>query len=279
MLYPFFPVAHSMLSAAALRREVLTHYGFQSLPDCILLSRGVNDSYLVRGPEERFTLRIYRAGWRSRDAIRYELELLHHLDQRGIAVSTPISREDGEYLTELLAPEGPRFAVLFSYAPGEPPDRHSVEDSYIHGRALAAMHNAADSFSPSVQREALDLSVLLDASLQTLEPLHSWVVADWASLEQFAEQGLDYGACHGDSHILNEHLDGARMVTLFDFDCCGPGWRAYDLATVRWCEGFYHMDPDDRLWRAFLKGYTELRPIEADQKRIPALVAIREIWR
>ena len=57
------------------------------------------------------------------------------------------------------------------------------------------------------------------------------------------------------------------------------GWRAYDLAIVRWSEGFYKMDPDDRLWQAFLKGYREQRHIaEIDLTSIPTFVALRGIW-
>ena len=79
--------------------------------------------------------------------------------------------------------------------------------------------------------------------------------------------------------MLNDHISEDHTITLFDFDCCAMGWRAYDLAILRWCEGFYKMDPGDVLWQAFLKGYTELRPVsETDLASIPTFVAIREIW-
>ncbi len=79
--------------------------------------------------------------------------------------------------------------------------------------------------------------------------------------------------------MLNGHISADQTVTFFDFDCCAPGWRAYDLAIMRWSEGFYQMDPGDTLWQAFLKGYTERQPIaEADRASIPAFVALREIW-
>ena len=44
---------------------------------------------------------------------------------------------------------------------------------------------------------------------------------------------LDYGFCHGDFHGLNAHKNN-KGITFFDFDCCGFGWRAYDIAVFRW---------------------------------------------
>lgn len=200
------------------------------------------------------------------------------------------SQRDGGFVSTLQAPEGPRQVVLFTYAPGVELDRHAARDSYLHGRVIGAMHNAASGFTSARQRAPLDLSLLVDQSLQTIQPLYTGPASDWAYLmdlverlrariQQFAAQGLDWGACHGDSHMLNEHMDEDGTITLFDFDCCAPGWRAYDLAVVRWCEGFYNMDPGDTLWQSFLKGYAEVRPLaEVDLASIPAFVALREIW-
>lgn len=59
----------------------------------------------------------------------------------------------------------------------------------------------------------------------------------------------------------------------------GGVWRAYDLAIVRWSEGFYQMDPEDALWHAFLKGYGECRELsQNDLASITTFVALREIW-
>jgi thiamine kinase-like enzyme len=41
--------------------------------------------------------------------------------------------------------------------------------------------------------------------------------------------GLEIGFCHGDFHGGNAcQKDGS--FTFYDFDCCGWGYRAYDLA-------------------------------------------------
>ena len=190
----------------------------------------------------------------------------------------------------LQAPEGPRHLVLFTYAPGRQLKRHDATDTYYHGRALADLHNASDTFTSAHVRDPLDLAYLIDHSLRMIQPLYTGPLADWSYLQnlaerlrtqiqQFATQGLAWGVCHGDCHTSNDHIDDNQIITFFDFDCCSAGWRAYDLAIMRWNEGFYQMDPDDTLWQAFLKGYTEHRPVaDTDLASIPTFVAVREIW-
>lgn len=285
-----FPVTHSILSTAALCSEILPRYELGGGATCLFLARGVNDTYLVQTPAEKYILRAYRTGWRTLADILYEIDVLTHLGRQGIPISLPVARVDDEVVCTLQAPEGPRQLVLFTYAPGRPLDRHDTRDTYYHGRALADLHNASDTFASIHTRGALDLESLIDHSLQVIQPLYPGSSTDWdylldlaerlrSQIQHFAAQGLNWGVCHGDCHTSNDHIDADQTVTFFDFDCCAPGWRAYDLAIMRWNEGFYEMDPGDTLWHAFLKGYTERRPVPAtDLASIPAFVALREIW-
>ncbi|HEX4207239.1 MAG TPA: phosphotransferase [Ktedonobacteraceae bacterium] len=285
-----FPVAYSVLSPMALHSEVLSRYALGDQVSCVFWARGVNDTYLVQTHTKKYILRVYHAGWRTLSDILYEIDVLHHLDRAGVPISTPVAQSDGNVVSTLQAPEGPRQVVLFTYAPGRALDRHDATDSYYHGGALAALHNATSGFASIHRRNPLDLNYLIDQSLQAIEPLHTCSSADWEYLQalaerlrlqvqQFSQQGLDWGVCHGDCNLLNDHIDADQSITFFDFDCCAEGWRAYELAIVRWCEGFYHMDPDDTLWHAFLKGYTEQRIVsENDLASIPTFVALREIW-
>jgi Ser/Thr protein kinase RdoA (MazF antagonist) len=285
-----FPVTYSISSTIALQSEILPRYDLGDQVTCIFLTRGVNDTYLVQTSLEKYILRIYRTGWRTLSDVLYEIDVLGHLDRKGIPVSKPVAQIDGSFVCTIQAPEGPRQIVLFSYAPGAPLNRHDATDSYYHGKAVATMHNAMDTFTTVHHRDPLDLTYLIDQSLQAIQSLHTCSSADWSYLQdlaerlrtqiqQFSKRGLDWGLCHGDCHMLNDHISEDHTITLFDFDCCAMGWRAYDLAILRWCEGFYKMDPGDVLWQAFLKGYTELRHVsETDLASIPAFVALREIW-
>ena len=285
------PAIHSVLSSDALTQSVLARYQLPQPISCRLFYAGLNDTYLVGAGSDRYVLRVYRTGAHSIEAIRYELDLLRYLAGKGAAISAPVAPPDGgDLLSVLPALEGPRIAALFTYAPGRPPDRHSPDDTATHGRALAALHTAGAGFTSAHARPALDLVYLLDEPLAVAAGQHSHRAEDWAyfqdiagrvraRIEGFAREGLTWGACHGDCHLLNTHVDERGVVTFFDFDFCGPGWFAYDLAISGWAEDFYGKDPDGRLWSAFLDGYRSVRPINpVDLRAVPAFVAAREIW-
>jgi hypothetical protein len=71
-----FTVTHSVLSQHALVSEVLPFYFGESLVECRLLVRGMNDSYFIRIGGEQYILRAYRHGHRTLPDIRHELDLL-----------------------------------------------------------------------------------------------------------------------------------------------------------------------------------------------------------
>lgn len=280
-----FPATHSILSAAALQAELLPDYDIGPPSACVLLARGQNDSYFVTAQASRYILRVYRAGWRSPPEIGYELDALAHLARKGVPVAAPVPRRDGGLVRTLLAPEGERHAVLFGYAPGGDPAR-SVEHSRRYGGALAAIHAATDDFQSRHERPPLDLRHLLERPLAALRPFLARRRADWSYLQGLAERAreqiarlpaarLESGFCHGDAPGWNAHIGAGQTVTFFDFDCCGPGWRAYDLATFRWGPA----GRDSRLWAAFLAGYGERRrPSASDLAAVPWLVVARQIW-
>ena len=283
---PPFPVSYSTLSINALAARLETDYELGAVTACRLLHRGLNDSYLVEAPRGRHVLRVYRAGWRTADEIAYEIAVLEHLGRKGVAVALPVRRRNGAVVDWLPAPEGSRAAVLFTHAPGRELNG-SVEDSRRYGRAVAAVHAATDDFKPGLHRFALDLDHLLAEPMAAIRPFlrHRPVDLDTIEtltatvrrrLEALPMGAMDRGFCHGDFHGDNAHIDDTA-VTLFDFDCCGPGWRAYDIAVFRWRWG--DDEAGDGRWAAFLEGYRSLRPIgETDLAAVPPFVVARAIW-
>ena len=279
-----FPVTHSILSAAALMSEVLPNYAIGEPIECKLLDRSLNDTYLVRTAEDRYILRAYRARWRSPPAIGYELDALLHLARKGLPVAAPIARRDGSFIQTLRAPEGGRQVVLFTYANGEGLD-HDEGQSQLYGRAVAAIHATTEDFQSAHSRFELNLAHLIDQPLAAIRPFLEHRPDDWAylqglaervrrRLERFQRERLDFGFCHGDFHGGNAHIDTANTITFFDFDCCGMGWRAYDIAVFRWAAG-----REDAQWQAFLRGYRERRDLHVrDLAAVPWFVAARHIW-
>jgi Ser/Thr protein kinase RdoA (MazF antagonist) len=286
------PVTDSNLRARSLVEQVLSQYDLGPISRCRLHHRGLNDTYKVecsRG--DTFFLRIYRAGWRSLDEIETEIAILLHLARGKASVSTPVLRSDGQTLTPLDCVEGRRWAVLFTSAPGKEVDFNGYSDELAgsYGEAVANVHCAADGFEGDRVRPALDLAELLDRPLHLLtsEIVHrpedvAYVNGLGGRLRDRVQQiaDIEIGFCHGDFHGRNAcEKDG--VFTFYDFDCCGWGYRAYDLAVFPWAFAIRQNTPEriEAMGRAFFRGYVRRRKLgSSDVEIIPAFVAIRQIW-
>ncbi|HLZ69708.1 MAG TPA: phosphotransferase [Dehalococcoidia bacterium] len=282
---PTFPVASSVLAPSALRGWASAHLVDGPFAVCRLFRTGMNDTYLLHGASQPSMLRVYRHGWRSVEEIGYELDLLRWLAASGISVALPIAARDGRDVHLLSAPEGVRPTVHFRYAPGSAPpgdDRHAAR----LGSALADLHRAGDSFRSAHQRFRLDLDTLLWHPLTILTQALGHRPADTAFLAGLATwlsqrlatlaPRLDTGPIHGDVYPGNTHITPEGGLTWFDFDLCGDGWRAYDLAVFRMNVRLSTW-PD--IWPAFLRAYRERRALTStDIQAIPLLVAVRDLW-
>jgi Ser/Thr protein kinase RdoA (MazF antagonist) len=279
------PVYYSTLAAEALADEIATAYDIGSDLRCVFLQRGLNDTYLVASEGDRWVARVYRAGWRSPSEIAWELELLEHLAGRGVPVSLPIRAVNGSWTREVPAPEGPRWLVVFTWAPGVRPSWDRLEDARLAGQLAAAIHDAADDFASSQERFCLDVDYLIDDSLRAIEPFMAHRRSDWEELVGLAGElrqrlvaatdGLDWGPCHGDFDAGNMHLDGTT-ITAFDFDFAASGWRAYDLVSA-W--RMSSRDPRGSTWLAFQHGYEQLRTLApCDRAAVPLFDATAELW-
>jgi Ser/Thr protein kinase RdoA (MazF antagonist) len=271
--------------------QVVAAYDLPSPATCDLLSEGLNDVYLVQSGADRYLLKLYRAGWRTRAEVLYEVEALLHMDRHGVDVALPVVGRDGSVACELPTPEGARQAILFTWAAGRADT--PLDESYARriGRAAAAMHAATDDFRCPHPRFSLDLEHLLSQPLNALLPLLEDRPGEANYLRRLAERlrrrlerlpasALDWGFCHGDIASNNIHAT-EETLTLFDFDCGGSGWRAYDLATFQTAvvDGPERYEEPVALWRAFLAGYRERRPLgDVDLEAVSLFVAMRQIW-
>ena len=284
-----FSSINSTLSADALLRVVLPAFSIGAATRCRLHYIGVNDTYVVTTADtKRYVLRVYRAAWHTLDNILYELDALLHLRDSGVPVSFPLPLRNGQYAYPIEAPEGQRYAVLFTYADGREPTYEDRSEAVQYGRAVALMHEASDAFSSLHSRRTLDEQELLYSPLSKVGPFLASRPVDQEYLARLSERlrvrldalpvaNLEKGFCHGDLHGVNAGVDGDGTVTFYDFDCCGTGWRAYDLAVFRWSAILRGNEKD--MWPAYLEGYHQRRSLgELDLSAVPLFVAVRHIW-
>ncbi len=272
---------------------VARDYGFGYPGECVRIRGGfgVNDTYRVTVGDRRFVLRVQTSpptkGWIAGEGdLRFELDLLAHLFRHGVPVSTPLPRINGDVLG-IVVDDGQEISCsLFAWAPGKviPDDRLTSNQARLVGETLAKVHLAADAFRSGHPRYRLDLVALLDKPLSKLEPL----IEDLSSADRrFIEEQVSeirerlaaftpgpgiWGIIHGDVHGGNLHLADDGSITLFDFDLCAYGWRAYDVA-------YYYTRIPASVRRYALDGYTSIRSLsDTEHDLLPTFGRAAWVW-
>src|SRR5262249_54605790 len=86
-----------------------------------------------------------------------------------------------------------------------------------------------------------------------------------------------WGVIHGDPQVLNCHFTPDGAVNFFDFDHCGFGWRAYDLA---YCLRHTNAAGEHRgaeIRSAVIDGYESVRPMNQTEHDMLPIVG-RAAW-
>jgi Ser/Thr protein kinase RdoA (MazF antagonist) len=277
-------VGYSLLAPEAVADQIVRSYRFGAPVSCRLLQRGLNDNYLILTSRGRYIARVHRAGAPSAAEVGYELALLAYLSGKGVSVPVPVPAADGGATVALAAPEGTRLLVLFAHSQGAPLSWQAPQHAALVGSTAARIHAASDGFT-GPERRTLDLEHLVSRPLAALRPFLEPRAADWrllcrvaAGLRRRAEaaaEGLDWGPCHGDLRPERIHVDAEGRATVVGFDQCGPGWRVFDFSIIQWGA----MGPEGRAyWRAFLRGYADVRPIgRAELRAAPVFHALRHL--
>jgi Ser/Thr protein kinase RdoA (MazF antagonist) len=284
-----FPTIYSTLSSEALVARVLPYYEIDEVVSCQFWNRGLSDVYIVETLTKRYILRISHCHWRTCADIDFELELLDFLRQRRLPVAYPLRTKQGQLSIELNAPEGHRYAALFTYAPGRVAlGDLNPDQSQKLGETVAMIHRAGMEFHSYSHRQPLTLEYLLDDSLETIAPFLDHrsdeltflqEVSDQIKhqLQDFPKEPPFWGICWGDPHSGNAHFTSDDKLTLFDFDQCGYGWRAFELGKflqVAMRTGIGH-----NVREAFLSGYQSVQAItKLELDSLQAFTQTAHIW-
>jgi Ser/Thr protein kinase RdoA (MazF antagonist) len=284
-----FPVVYSTLACSAIVANILPNYAIGLVRSCQFWHRGLSDIYILEGLEQQYILRISHAHWRSKSDIDFELELLDFLRQRQIPVAYPLKTHSGALSVEINAPEGKRYASLFIYAPGQVAvgDLSEIQ-AHLLGEVVAKLHRATHDFRCTSDRQPLDLAYLLDHSFHNISPflrhrpqdnmaLAKTIANIKHQLRDLPQASPFWVVCWGDPHSGNVHFTLDNRLTLFDFDQCGQGWRAFEIAKflqVAICGGL-----KKRVREAFIQGYQAIQPLTAyELDSLQALTQTAYIW-
>jgi Ser/Thr protein kinase RdoA (MazF antagonist) len=281
-----FPVSNSNLSAKHLARFVQETYALGKDISCSLIRAGINDTYLIQGDNNRYVFRVYSLDWRTKTEIQEEISLLNLLKENNISISYPIRDKNNNYIQVLNAPEGDRFAVLFSYADGKKIYNYPEETHFRIGQLIANMHQLTHnrtlqrtSYTPEVLLvdSLTEIAKFLGADTEEMRFLQSTQSYLLKELAQADVNAIRKGIIHLDIWFDNLNINEKDEVTIFDFDFCGNGWlcldTAYYLMQLAQTERY-----DEKLYRPktqqFLAGYESICPLSAEEKRLLPLLGV-----
>ncbi len=262
-----FPVVNSTLSAPDLAVWIQSRYALTNV-GCTLLKTNMNHTYQVRSDEGQFVLRVYTHLHRSRSQVMEEVSFLDTVKD-SVSVSHPVADVDGNLVQEIIAPEGIRYAVLFSFAEGGKIRHLSEAQSRAIGIQTGHLHQVGLDYS--LTRMEYTAETLIDwaheqASMYISPELEEMQFIRQCAQEikrRFGRRDLERGVVHLDIWYDNLAVDESENVTLFDFDNCGGGWLVLDLGY--YCMQLYFTQTDkseyERKKAAFIEGYRSVRPI------------------
>ncbi|MCB9419362.1 MAG: phosphotransferase [Ardenticatenaceae bacterium] len=293
-------VARSFIDSDALAEVITNEYDLGPV-SCQLFSKMVrtqdNDHYLVRTADNtRYVARIYQLGTplgREESDYLYELDWLNFLKANDVSVSYPLARRDGRFLGSVDAPEGLRYYALFSFAPGQVMSLDNAEQLYQCGAAIARIHVVSNQYKSPYQRQPMNLEYLVDKSVERIKRLWDKSRKDdldlvITSAQEAKEEMLallhneeetpdSWGPIGGDFHNASVRFDKNGIPTFFNFDLCGPGWRAYDIAAFLLNTNLMHRSEEQS--EAFFAGYYSERPLSRNEHAaISPLLTIRRVW-
>jgi Ser/Thr protein kinase RdoA (MazF antagonist) len=268
----------------AVLAEILdSRYDLGELIDAELLQHNLDASYLWRTWRGVYVVRAHNHRWWSAAEIAGEMSVLSHLSGRGIRVPTPVAARNGAQLTTLEAPEGPRPLTVVEYLSGRDfLPRHDARD---YGALVARLHSEMMDFELPASRRGPTIENLMQDAFDPIlrqtrsgSELHDYV-SDLKMRVETRIGTLGIGQfpqcfCHGDLNFANCVRTGDGALGLYDFECCGPGLRAYDLAVFRWTQKLVGLHDD--VWNLFLDGYGALG--DEELAAIDLLALVRQMW-
>ncbi len=273
-----FQTINSTLAPNELGELIQQKYGLSDQTECSIIRLAMNHLYLVHDDESRYVFRVYTCNWRTKLEIEEELRLLLHLKANDRPVAFPIPDQWNKYIQAIEAPEGNRYGVLFSYAPGIKTAQFSPQTSFLIGQALAKVHQSSENFE--LNRMAYNSHNMLVESILRIKEFFPSNLTEIEFLEQLSAflqqkmQNIDkanmrYGSVHLDVWFDNLHIEDEKDITFFDFDFCGNGYLCFDLSyflfqllATNSDEATYQMKAE-----SFLSGYETVTEISKEEKK------------
>ncbi|RYJ45693.1 phosphotransferase [Flavobacterium beibuense] len=268
-----FPVTRSILSAKELGEFITSQYNLEQSTQCSLFRTGMNHTYMLSGNSDKHVLRSYCHNWRSKQEIEEEITLLLSLKENKLNISYPIPDKTGSYIQKINAPEGIRYAVVFSFAEGGKVRFIDEDTCHYIGTIMGKFHLAAEN--KTVNRIHYNSQTLVDLPYQYANAFFSNELPEMEYLKALGEEiketfnkvHLKEGIVHLDMWYDNMAITDKKEVTVFDFDFFGNGPLILDVAYF--CKHLFIIEADKGIYnkkaKAFINGYQSINPLSQQE--------------
>jgi Ser/Thr protein kinase RdoA (MazF antagonist) len=263
------PSEDQQRSLTAFASNLLKNYGIHDAKiSCINFE--FNATFSVETDSgTKYALRININSTRTVENMKGEIEWVRHLNRTsGIHTPTPIATLNDNYIISGFHKDSEQtlHAVMYSWLEGEElGDEPTLEQLHEVGRAIAILHQESHDFSLTSESSLptfndffwgtedylfSNKSKLSDTDRALIKEAHDHIMK--FTNELYANSPVHI--IHADFHGWNLMWNHNRL-SIFDFDDCGFGVEAQDLAVV-----LYYLDtPEQDV--AILNGYRSVKPL------------------
>jgi len=263
------PAEEQIDSLTQFAHQVLIQYGIQDAEvECINFEFNATFS-VTTDSGQRYALRLNINSTRNEANIAAEVQWVRTLSRvAGINVPSPIATLDDQFVVSALHEESQQqiYGVMYSWLEGEEiGDEPTTEQLNLVGRSIALMHENSMDFVLGANAQLptfddffwgtedylfSDKSTLHPEDKDAIQRAHDLIMKYTKQL--YAESPVHI--IHADYHSWNLMWHEGRL-SIFDFDDCGFGVEAQDLAVA-----LYYLDTPEQD-AALLDGYKSVRPL------------------
>ena len=263
------PAEVQQKSLTAFATELLKDYGIHGAKvSCINFE--FNATFAVESESGvKYALRININSSRTVDNMNAEVEWVRHLNRTsGINTPTPIATLTDDYIVSGDHPDSRQkmYAVMYSWLEGEEiGDEPTMEQLHEVGKAIAVLHQESADFTLSPDSKLptfedffwgtedflfSDKSTLSVNDRSLIQEAHDLIMAFTRDMYETSPIHIIHADFHGWNLMWHED-----QLSIFDFDDCGFGIQAQDLAVA-----LYYLDTPEQ-HEALLAGYASVKPL------------------
>jgi Ser/Thr protein kinase RdoA (MazF antagonist) len=281
------PAEEQQKSLTVFAHELLKSYGISGAQvSCINFE--FNATFSVQTESgAKYALRININSTRTVENLKAEIEWVRHLNHTsGINTPTPIATLKDDFFVTAVHPESGQklFGVMYSWLEGEEiGDEPTLGQLHEVGKAIARLHQESSEFALTAQSELptfddffwgtedflfSEKSKLSDPDRSLIQDAHDLIMTFTRDLYETSPVHIIHADCHGWNLMWHE-----GRLSVFDFDDCGFGIEAQDLAVA-----LYYLDTPEQE-QAVLAGYASVKPLPTySENAMKALLLQRRLF-